>query len=391
MSLDAGYDLLLPGRIAFGWGRRGQLGALARPLGRRALLVVGSRHLTQAGAIGELSASLSAAGIESAPVAMIDHEPTIDDVDRTAQRIRTLGLAEGDFVLAIGGGSALDLGKATAAMATNEGSVRDYLEGIGTGRQLVRPALPLLAIPTTAGTGSEATRNAVISCPDPPAKKSLRSDELMPRLVIVDPELTASLPRAVTVHSGMDAITQLIESFVSRRARPVPRALAVDGLRRALPAIVEAADNPQSRPAREAMAHAALLSGIALANSGLGLAHAVAAALGIHCGTPHGLACAVMLPIALHANRAACERSLAELARAVVPAPPTSDAAAADTFVEHITALSRRLGIPSRLGEVGVTRAQLDALVAGSRGNSMDGNPRTVDDDELRTILEQNL
>ncbi len=209
--------------------------------------------------------------------------------------------ANGDFMLAIGGGAAIDLAKAAGAMAANDQSptVKDYLENVGRDLKIVNPPLPVLAMPTTAGTGAEATKNAVISSYDPPFKKSLRDDRLMPRIALVDPELTVSVPANVTAASGMDAITQLFESYISRKARPIPQALAVQGLKIAIPAIVEAVEKPDSRTAREAMAHAALLSGMALANSGLGMAHGVAPALGIHCRVPHGVACALMLPVAL--------------------------------------------------------------------------------------------
>ena len=170
-------------------------------------------------------------------------------------------------------------------------------------------------MPTTAGTGAEATRNAVISSYDPPFKKSLRDDRILPRIALIDPELTVRVPPEVTAASGMDAITQLIESYISRKAQPIPQALAVQGLLLAVPAIAEAVENGRSRPARERMSHAALLSGLALANSGLGLAHGIAPALGIHCRVPHGMACAVMLPSALRINRDVRQAELATLAR----------------------------------------------------------------------------
>ncbi|HKD36744.1 MAG TPA: iron-containing alcohol dehydrogenase, partial [Pirellulales bacterium] len=291
----------------------------------------------------------------------------------------------------------IDLAKATAAMATNGdgASVRDFLEGVGRGLSIDRPPLPLLAMPTTGGTGSEATKNAVISSRDPTFKKSLRSDRTIARVVLVDPELSMSVPPNVTAHTGMDAITQLIERFISRRAQPIPRALAVDGLRRALPAIVEVVRDGGSRRAREAMAHGALLSGIALANSGLGMAHGVAAALGVVCNVPHGLACAVMLPAALQANREVAVRDLAELHwltgddRSQQSTRNVTDAARA--FVERIEQICRRIGIPRRLGEIGGRAEQIPELVQQSRGNSMNGNPRDVSDDELTKILTDML
>ena len=296
-------------------------------------------------------------------------------------------------MLAIGGGSAIDLGKALAALATNtEGqSVRDYLEGVGRGLKLTARPLPVIALPTTAGTGSEATKNAVISVESPSVKKSLRSDDLIPKVVVIDPELAVGLPATTTAHTGMDAITQLIESYISKRARPIPQALATQGLRLALPAIVEAVENGRSRPAREAMAHAALLSGMALANSGLGLAHGVAAALGVHCNVSHGLACAVMLPTALRVNRTVAESQLAELATAAGLTDSKSVAIAADALLSRVDSIGQQIGIPQRLSELGVGAEQIPALVRDSRGNSMDGNPRTLSDDELAHILEEQL
>lgn len=387
------YDFLSPPRIVFGWGRRVEIGKLATSLGRRAFIVQGSRTLDSSGMMAELTRELHAAGIEAIQVAAISHEPEIGDVDRAAETVRDQKVGLMDLVLAIGGGSAIDLGKAVSAMVTQPvtASVRDYLEGVGTGRQLVEAPLPLLAMPTTGGTGSEATKNAVISVTDPPCKKSLRCDQMVPRIVLVDPELSVSVPPTTTAWTGMDAITQLIESYISRRARPIPQALAVDGLRRALPALSEAFRNGATRWARENMAQAALLSGMALANSGLGMAHGVAAALGVECQVPHGLACAVMLPAALEANRACCERPMADLARAVLDGDWSSDAEAAGAFIERIEQLCDEVDVPRRLSRLGVRPDQVPALVLNSRGNSMDGNPRDISNRELQVILEQML
>lgn len=387
------YDFLTPPRIAFGWGRRAEVGTLAVALGRRAFIVVGSRTLEAGGVVAEIAGALEAAGVEPVRLEAISHEPEVADVNRAVATLRDLSRGPGDLLLAVGGGSAIDLAKAAAALATNrEGStVADYLEGVGRGLQITNPPLPLLAMPTTGGTGTEATKNAVISSYDPPFKKSLRSERLVPRVVLVDPELSTSVPPSTTAWTGMDAITQLVESYLSRRAKPIPRALAVDGLRYALPALEEAVRHGDSRPARERMAHAALLSGMALANSGLGLAHGVAAALGVHARVPHGLACAVMLPVALRVNRHDCEAELAELARRVLGETWAGDSAAADALIERIVALGHAVGVPRRLGEIGVRREQIPNLVAGSRGASMSGNPRDVSDQELARLLEEML
>jgi alcohol dehydrogenase class IV len=245
----------------------------------------------------------------------------------------------------------------------------------------------MIAMPTTAGTGSEATKNAVVSSFDPPFKKSLRCDEMLPQIVLIDPELTVTNPPHVTAHSGMDAITQLIESYVSLRANPFTRALCIEGLVQAWPNLATAVKDGRSRPAREAMAHAAFLSGLALANSGLGLAHGVAAALGVHHRVPHGLACAVMLPLALRANRSRCEADFARLGRAVLPNPPVPDAAAADALIDGLCALAVEIGIPSTLSEIGVKRNDIADLVKSSHGNSRSGNPRDITDSELTDLL----
>lgn len=392
------YDLLTPQQIIYGWGRRSELPQHVRPLGQRAWVVLGSRTLVTNGVSNTLVDSLRNAGVETAVCDNLSHEPEVADVDRLVKKLVDAGASTGDFLVAIGGGSAIDLAKAAAALVTNRdanhsspNSVLDYLEGVGRGLTITKPPLPLVAMPTTGGTGTEATKNAVITSYDPAWKKSMRSNLMVPRLVLVDPELSVSVPPTTTAYTGMDAITQLIESYLCRNARPIPQALAIDGLRRALPAVVTAVREGHSRPAREAMAHAALLSGMALANSGLGLAHGVAAALGSLAKVPHGLACAVMLPVALRVNREVCQTSLATLARETLGVDDRNDAVAADRFVDHITGLCHELEIPTRLSSLGVTAEQIPALVPASRGNSMNGNPRQLDDRELSELLESLL
>ncbi len=247
------YEFQAPSRIVFGWGRRSEVGTLARTLGRRAFVVVGAAALNEDGTIDELAERLAEAGVATALTRTIEREPLVEDVDRLSEAVRGC-LRPGDLFLAVGGGAAIDLAKAVAAMATQRESltVKDYLENVGRDLKLREDPLPVMAMPTTAGTGAEATRNAVISSYDPPFKKSLRSEKILPRIALVDPELGVGVPEAVTAASGMDAITQLIESFLSRKAQPIPRALALEGLRRRLPALVEAVENPSSRPARRA-------------------------------------------------------------------------------------------------------------------------------------------
>ncbi|MGE5194024.1 MAG: iron-containing alcohol dehydrogenase [Deltaproteobacteria bacterium] len=407
------FDFVAPSRIVFGWGRRREAGGLARSLGRRAFIVCGSRTLELSGVIHEIIESLRDAGVESIRTEMISREPLVEDVDRSVASLRKHRAGAGDLLLAIGGGSAIDLAKAAGALVTQDSmvSVLDYLEGVGKGLKIVNAPLPVLAMPTTGGTGSEATKNAVISSYDPPFKKSLRSELMVPRVVLVDPELSVSVPPHITAWTGMDAITQLVESLISRRATAATRHVAWCGLMFAVPNVAEAYRNGNSRTAREAMAQAAFLSGVALANSGLGMAHGIAAALGVHCCVPHGLACAVMLPVALRVNASidAVNSKLAEAALAILGAMAmhpllsgeqampeqahveTGRKIGAQAAIARVEALCDDLKIPHRLSEIGVKREQIPAIVRDSRGNSMSGNPRDLSDEELTRILEEML
>lgn len=393
------FDFVAPSRVAFGWGRRHEAGPLARSLGRRAFVVCGSRTLESNGGLGELIDSLREAGVEPVRLAAMTHEPRVDDVDAAVSRLREMHAGAGDLLVAVGGGSAIDLAKAAGAIVVNRQSdtIRNFLEGVGRGLQIVEPPLPLLAMPTTGGTGTEATKNAVISSDAPPFKKSLRSELMVPRIVLIDPELSVTVPPNVTAWTGLDAITQLIESHLSRRATPATQSIAWLGLKGAVDALRTAFHAGTSRPAREKMAHAALMSGIALANSGLGMAHGVAAALGIHCHVPHGLACAVMLPAALRFNLVSphVQSQFSDIAVAIAGghelSTPEKNSRSIPLALEAIEKLMEELRIPRRLSEIGVRREQIPELVRDSRGNSMSGNPREVLDDDLTQILEEML
>jgi len=395
MTVDLNYDFLAPRKIVFGWGRRREVGELGKRLGRRAFVVVGMPDDVAGRVLGEIVDALRAEDVDAVEAARIDHEPEVDDVDRLAETLRGQDAAEGDFLLGIGGGAAVDLAKGAAATAVNDESptVKDYLEGVGRGLKLTETPLPVLAMPTTAGTGAEATKNAVISSYDPPFKKSLRDDRMVPQVALVDPELSVSVPPEVTAASGMDAITQLIESYISKKAKPIPQALAVQGLRLAVPSITEAVENGSSREARERMSHAALLSGMALANSGLGFAHGVAPVLGTHCRVPHGAACALLLPTALRVNREARRAELARISLSLFPENASESAdAAVEVLIDRIEGLCRTVGVPAQLGEVGVRPEQIGTIAAESlESSSMKGNPRELSLEQLTAILEDLL
>jgi alcohol dehydrogenase class IV len=300
-------------------------------------------------------------------------------------------------IVSLGGGSALDTGKAIAALLTNPGGALDYLEVIGRGRALENDPAPFVALPTTAGTGSEVTRNAVLASPEQRVKVSLRSPRMLARLALVDPELTHSLPPAVTASSGLDALTQLIEPFVTPAANPLTDAICREGIPRAARALPRAYADGGDAEARADMALASLLGGLALANAKLGAVHGLAGPLGGWLpGAPHGALCACLLPIVTEANVRALEAreprspALAHYAEvaAMLTGQPEAGAGEAAPWLAKLVA---DLAVPP-LREYGLTSADIGELVPqAQKANSMRGNPITLTDAEVAEILERAL
>ncbi|MDD5370256.1 MAG: iron-containing alcohol dehydrogenase, partial [Anaerolineaceae bacterium] len=281
------FEFATTGRIIFGPGSLSEVGAASATLGKRALVVCG-----MGGANPErLFARLEASGLIF-EVYEFHGEPTVYTVRSGTERARQ---TDCNVVIGYGGGSVLDMAKVIAGLATNSGDVIDYLEGIGQGKSLKTPALPVIAIPTTSGTGAEVTRNAVIASPDHQFKSSLRSTYLLPKVAIVDPELTYSLPSSTTATTGMDALTQLIEPYVSTRANPLTDSFCKLGIPLIARSLKAAYHFPHEEKPREDMSFASLLSGMALANAGLGAVHGFAASIGGIYGAPHGAICARLL------------------------------------------------------------------------------------------------
>jgi alcohol dehydrogenase class IV len=379
------FEFATSARIVFGRGCSRQLGDLARGLGSTALLVLGQRGRGR----DDFTALLGAAGA-TCRVVHVAEEPITHLVDQAAALARREGC---DLVVALGGGSVIDAGKAVAAMITNPGDVLDYLEVVGGGKPLLNPSVPFIAVPTTAGTGTEATRNAVLGVPEHQVKASLRGRSLLPRLALVDPALSDSLPPTVTAYTGMDAITQLIEALVSRAANPMTDAVCREGLQRAGRSLRIAFHDGGNQPARDDMCLAALLSGIALANARLGAVHGLAGVLGGVTGHPHGALCARLLPFVMEANLRALQddpagqdtlRRYDDVARLLIG---TASASARDA-VEYVHALSDELQIPA-LRDAGLTAAACPSVIAAAqRSSSMKGNPVTLAEQELLRILE---
>lgn len=377
-------------RITVGAGCWREAPARVASWGRRALLVTGADSLRLLGIREELDRLLAAAGVAAMPVA-VPGEPDTALIDAIAGTARA---ARCDVVLAVGGGSAMDAAKAAAALAVNDGPARDRLEGLETPpRPLAVAPLPVLCVPTTAGTGSEVTRNAVLTVPDRRVKRSLRDERLAPREAFVDPLLAAAAPLRLRAACAFDALTHLIEAFCSTGATPISDALAREALPRAMRGLRALADGGRhaasaAAAAAEDLAFAALAGGICLGNAGLGAAHGLVAPLGgLHPRASHGAALACLLPATLIANEAAlAERlpdsparaRLAEVAAAVV-GPGAGVGLAARTLID----LRRRLELPG-LAAYGVT--DLDAIVAAPSG-SIRTNPIALDPVELRALL----
>jgi len=382
------FEFATAARIVFGEGTVRQVAPAAAQWGKRVLLVTG--RSPERG--GRLRADLEAAGAGSLafPVA---GEPSVDLVTQGLEEARR---ERCDVVVAVGGGSVIDTGKAIAGLLTNSGDVTDYLEVVGKGKPLQHPAVPFIAVPTTAGTGAEVTRNAVLGVRGATSevKVSLRSPFLLPRLAVVDAQLTLGLPQAVTARTGLDALTQLIEAYVSIRANPVTDGFCVQGIVLAARSLRRAFHHGEEPEPRRDMALAALFSGMALANAGLGVVHGFAAPLGGRYHAPHGAICAAILPYGMEMNlralRARDPESIAlrryeEVARMLTGRP----GATAEDGISWAREICREFGIPA-LSVYGVGEKDVPRLVEESaKTNSMKGNPLVLSPEELGEVLRR--
>lgn len=381
------FELATAARIIFGPGKIAELPAMARAFGSRALLVTGRNS----GRAASVHAALADSGVESS-LFSVEGEPTLETVRQGVQVCRR-GC---QLVISFGGGSAIDAGKAVAALTPNSGEPLEYLEVIGRGQPLRNDPLPFIAIPTTAGTGSEVTRNAVLGSPEHGLKASLRSPLMLAKIALVDPDLTVDLPREITANTGLDALTQVIEPFVSCRANSLTDLFCREGMQRigwALPAAYEDGGN---RGARESMAFASLLGGLALANAGLGVVHGFAAPLGGMLTAPHGAICAALLPHAIAVNVQALRsrapgnpalRKYDEVARILTG----NTQARAEDAASWTGTLCRKLSV-APLGVLGLRREQIPTLVErAQKANSMKANPLPLAAEELAHIAERSL
>lgn len=379
------FEFATASRIIFGQGTVKEVAPMASKMGNCALLVTG-RNVERA---GPLSGSLKNTGMKIVTFSVSD-EPTIE---LTIEGVELARQNASDIVIGMGGGSVIDTAKAIAALLTNSGDITDYLEVIGRGKPLSCPSAPCIAIPTTAGTGAEVTKNAVLTSQEHKVKVSLRSPTMLPDLAIVDPELTYSMPPSLTASTGLDALTQVLEPFVSVKSNPLTDTICIEGLKRAARSLHRAFKDGSDTRAREDMAIVSLFGGLTLANSKLGAVHGIAGPMGGMFPVPHGVICARLLPFVVEVNVRALQRHNSQqyLLRydQVAQVLTGKSNAKAEEGIARIHDLCDALDIPG-LSDFGITEDHFPDLIASSKkASSMKGNPVNLTDEELTEILQK--
>jgi alcohol dehydrogenase class IV len=382
------FEFATATRIVFGAGKLEYVGSLVAPMGWRALVTIGV-NLDRAQSLLKL---LADSGIVTT-IFMVNSEPELEAIAEGVE----LGRREKcDMVIGFGGGSAIDAGKAIAALMTNPGEIINYLEVIGQGQPLVESPAPFAAIPTTAGTGAEVTRNAVLKSEKHKVKVSLRNPLLLPKLALVDPELTYSMPPEVTASTGLDALTQVIEPFVSNKANPLTDTICREGMERAARSLRRVYEQGDDILARQDMSFASLCGGLALANAGLGAVHGFAGPIGGMFDAPHGVICARLLPYVIETNITALKdragdhptlRRYAELARILTANPE----AQVGELIEWIHSLCKDLKV-APLSNFGLSKKDFPVLIEKSaKASSMKANPIELNEQEMEAILGRAL
>lgn len=386
-------------RIEFGSGVLKKVPQLAAGYGKHALVLTGHKSFVDTQHWADLKTAFDQSGTAVTHIKRNAGEPSPSEVDN---KVAALAGQNINVVIGIGGGSVLDEAKAIAGLLRVGHSVMDYLEGVGPERSYEGPSVPFIAVPTTAGTGSEATKNAVLSQHGTKGfKKSFRDDKLVAEWAVVDPDLIATCPQTVIAGNGMDAFTQLLESYVSTKANPITDALALQGLKAAfdglLPLYESAGADPQ---ARTNMALASLLSGINLAQTGLGSVHGLASPLGAFFPIPHGIVCGTLMGAATRINIEALKKhgdraspalaKYAEIGRMLSQSPTADDATALFNLVETIDDWTKRLDLP-RLQAFGIEESDFSRIIKNISPSSMKTNPLVLEENEIVALLMQRL
>lgn len=379
------FDILTPSRILFGPGSTYRLGEETIRLGSRALVITGQRSLAASGQMDRITTPLKQSGVETIwfPVAS---EPSVKDVDQARERLST---EDCSLVIGIGGGSALDVAKATAGLAGEDDPAEDFFDPFHT----PRPGLPWVAVPTTAGSGAEATYNAVLINSAATRKASIRHQWWLPAAAVVDPILTMSQPPALTAQTGMDALTHAVEAHTSRWCTAYTSGLSREAFRIIVQNFFTAYEIGRQRDARENVMLGSLMAGIALANARAGAVHALAHPVGVRYGLAHGLVCGILLPYVVHFNMVIQEDAYAGLATAAgIVTPGLDSAAAAAKFLIYLERLRERLGLPEKLSAVGLKEEDIPAIVEETMpSESLAANSRRITAQDLSNILYENL
>jgi alcohol dehydrogenase class IV len=379
-----GFTIESPAAIHFGPGSLQKLTDAVQGItstGSRVLLVSGAHWLSSSVWTGKIRELLPGADLRV--LACEQGEPSTESLALSLEQARAFSPA---IILAIGGGSVLDTAKALSALLAHGGPVARFLEGLPGSVPVPGPGVPWIAVPTTAGTGAEVTKNAVIRLTDVGVKRSMRSAHLLARAVIVDPQLTATLPPRVTGIAGLDALTQLVEAYVTPKSNPFVQSLVEGAFEPMIISLEGLSLHPQNMEMRAAASYGALVSGIALANAGLGAAHGFAAALGGMFGVPHGLACAVSLPHVLEANAGVIEQSVARLTSTARGRRGTN-VDAVPWLIAVVRDVLRKFGLPSDLREYRIPAERISEIAKMSSGSSMNGNPRQLGMEEREEML----
>ncbi len=376
------FSFISPAKIDIGAGKAKSLGAYL-PKGTQKVMLLHGRSLAKKPLLEEIQVGLCPASVYLYETE--SGEPSPEGVDAAAAFARENGI---DAVVGIGGGSVMDTAKAVAALAVNDGSVVDYLEGVGSGKKLENHPLFFVAVPTTSGTGTVATKNSVISSKTKGFKVSMRDDAMIADVAVLDPNLTEKMPKSVLAASGMDAICQLIESYTTANSNSMTDALALRHTVMAMDAL-EAVYDTDDLHARTTLAVCAMVSGLTLANAGLGVAHGLAAGLGAHTDIPHGAACGILLPEAIRFNLSKGVTKYADIASALEGRRFENPIEAGMVLVERIEALSKKLGLPKDLKSIGLSEADIPRIAKASMGSSMKKNPAPVTEQDAMDILKK--
>lgn len=375
------FNFISPQNIYFGCGKISMLSQLVQPYS--SLLIVVSKSAAKnnriSSAIDDIKRSHKVVIFDS-----VSDEPTVEIINKCTQIAREHQV---NLIISIGGGSIIDTAKATAGFAPNEGKLVDYIEGVGIGKKIDNMPIDHIAVPTTSGTGSEMTKNAVIMGSNTKFKRSFRHDKMVPIASIIDPELTVTVPKNITAYSGMDAITQLIESYISKKSNSFTDALALEGLKKAGQSLLDAYNDGSNIEARTNMAYASTISGMCLANSGLGAVHGLVAGLGAVLHIPHGMGCAILLPHVIKMNSPYIKQKSAALCTALVGSCENNHKKDTETIIKYIDNMIDSLNIPKNFKDIGINKETALEIINYSSSSSMSGNPYPMTEEDILNIL----